>query len=268
MGSRLTMTMTGIPVLYRKDGPIAWVTLNRPQALNAYNLAMRDELYGILQAVRDDLEVRGMVLCGAGERAFCAGADLTEFGSAPSQTIARQVRWERDVWGIFLSIEKPIIAAVHGYVLGSGVEMALLSDLRIASEDAVFGLPETGLGLVPAAGGTQTLPRVIGQGKALDLLLTGRRITAQEAFALGLVSRVVPRTRLFEEANLVMTNILSAGAQALGTAKRAVAQGAELPLAEALALERRLATSLLAAHKQAGFHRVFPPGYRADSLVH
>lgn len=254
------MTTPDAPALYRKDGPVAWVTLNRPQVLNAYNLAMRDELYGILQAVRDDPEVRGMVLCGAGERAFCAGADLTEFGTAPSQTIARQVRWERDVWGVFLSIDKPMVAAVHGYVLGSGVEMALLCDLRIASEDAVFGLPETGLGLIPAAGGTQSLPRVIGQARALDLLLTGRRITAHEAFDLGLVHRVVAKARLLEEANLMMNTILIANAQVLRAVKRAVAQGAELPLAEALALDLRLGANLLASGNPAAIHRLFPPG--------
>ena len=239
--------MTESPtVLYRKEGPIAWVTLNRPQALNAYNMAMRDELYVALEAVRDDPDVRGMILTGAGQRAFCAGADLTEFGAAPSQAIARQVRWERDVWGLFLSIEKPLIAALHGYVLGSGVEMALLCDLRVASEDAVFGLPETALGMIPAAGGTQTLPRTIGISRALDLLLTGRRITVQEAFDLALVTRVAPRSRLLEEARLMMEDILAADSGALRAVKRALAEGMELPLADALSLERRLAATVLA----------------------
>ena len=126
-------------LIYEKQGPIAWVTLNRPAVLNAYNLAMRDELYEVLEAIRDDPEVHGVILCGAGDRAFCAGADLTEFGTAPSQAIARQVRWERDVWGLFLGLDRPMVAAVHGYVLGSGMEMALLCDIRIAAEDAVFG---------------------------------------------------------------------------------------------------------------------------------
>lgn len=230
-----------IPVLYRKDGPVAWVTLNRPHVLNAYNVAMRDELYTTLEAVRDDPEVRGVVLNGAGKRAFCAGADLTEFGTAPSQAIAREVRWERDVWGLFLSMDKPIVAALHGYVLGSGVEMALLCDLRIASEDAIFGLPETALGMIPAAGGTQTLLRTVGMQRALDLLLTGRRILAQEAFGFGLVTRVVPRAQLLEEAKRTLEGVLEAEATAVALAKRAVSEGMDLPLAEALALEERLA---------------------------
>ena len=130
-------------VLYEKAGAVARLTLNRPRRLNAYNVAMRDELFTLLEAVRDDAEVRAVVLSGAGERAFCAGADLSEFGTAPSQAVARAVRWERDVWGLFLAIEKPIVAALHGYVIGSGVEMACLCDMRIASEDATFAMPET-----------------------------------------------------------------------------------------------------------------------------
>ncbi|MBI2171816.1 MAG: enoyl-CoA hydratase/isomerase family protein [Chloroflexi bacterium] len=232
-------------VLYNKEGPVAWVTLNRPHVLNAYNMAMRDELYTTLEAVRDDPEVRGVILAGAGERAFCAGADLTEFGAAPSQAIARQVRWERDVWGLFLGMDKPMVAAVHGYVLGSGVEMALLCDLRIAAEDALFGLPETALGLIPAAGGTQTLPRCIGVAEALDLLLTGRRLSAAEAFGLGLVTQVMPRRQLHEQARLTLERIIRTDPAALASAKRAVHEGLDMPLGEALALEERLAGGLL-----------------------
>ena len=231
-------------IVYEKLGHIALVTLNRPQVLNAYNMAMRDEIYQVLEAVRDDPEVHGVILCGAGDRAFCAGADLTEFGTAPSQAVARQVRWERDVWGLFLALEKPMVAAVHGYVLGSGVEMALLCDLRIASEDAVFGLPETGLGMIPAAGGTQTLPRTIGLGQALDLLLTGRRLTAAEAYDLGLVTRVVPRQRLMAEATRLLEDILSCDMAAVRSAKLAVDRGMDMPLAQGLELEERLASAI------------------------
>ncbi|MBI4340029.1 MAG: enoyl-CoA hydratase/isomerase family protein [Chloroflexi bacterium] len=245
--------MTEAPaVLYHKEGPVAWVTLNRPQVLNAYNLAMRDELYQTLEAVRDDPEVRGAVLCGAGERAFCAGADLTEFGTAPSQAIARAVRWERDVWGLFLSLEVPVVAALHGYVLGSGVEMALLCDLRIASEDAIFGLPETALGMIPAAGGTQTLPRTVGISPALELLLTNQRWTAQEARERGLVHRVVPRAELLDQVRRTLAGILSGGREALALAKRALLNGMDIPLGEALDMEARLASSLLIRKGSAG----------------
>ena len=239
------MMTAAATVLYQKEGSIAWVTLNRPQVLNAYNLDMRDELYTTLEAVRDDPEVRGMVLCGAGDRAFCAGADLTEFGSAPSQAIARQVRWERDVWGLFLSITKPIIAALHGYVLGSGLEMALLCDMRIASDDAVFGLPETVLGMIPAAGGTQTTSRTIGVASALELLLTGRRFSAQEAFSKGLINRIVPRAPLLSETLATLESVLAANQQALETVKAVIHRGLDLPLDKALNLETRVAASSL-----------------------
>jgi enoyl-CoA hydratase/carnithine racemase len=154
-------------IIYQKQNDIGYVILNRPEALNAYNLQMRDELYQVLGAIKDDPEVKVAIFRGAGERAFCAGADLTEFLTAPSPVVARQVRWERDVWGLFLSITKPLIAALHGYVLGSGLEIALCCDIRLASEDTQFGLPEVGLGIIPAAGGSQTLPRMIGRAKAL-----------------------------------------------------------------------------------------------------
>ena len=189
------MTDEGGTVLYEKCGGVARLTLNRPRRLNAYNVAMRDELYSLLEAVRDDPEVRAVALGGAGERAFCAGADLSEFGTAPSQVVARAVRWERDVWGLFLDIDKPIVAALHGYVIGSGVEMACLCDLRVASEDATFAMPETALGMAPAAGGSQTLPRVVGRGPALEMLLAGRRLSAAEAYRAGLAHRVVSRGR-------------------------------------------------------------------------
>ena len=169
-------------LIYEKRDAIAYVTLNRPQALNVYNIQMRDDLYQVLGAIKDDPEVRVVIFKGAGEKAFCAGADLSEFLTAPSPVIARQARFGRDVWGLFLSIPQPLIAAVHGYVLGSGIEIALCCDIRIASEDARFGLPEVGLGIIPAAGGTQTLPRTIGRARALEMLLTNRWLTGEEAY--------------------------------------------------------------------------------------
>ncbi|PKB67906.1 MAG: hypothetical protein BZY82_01835 [SAR202 cluster bacterium Io17-Chloro-G3] len=231
-------------ILYQKTGAIAWITLNRPKFLNAYNTAMRDSLYQVLEAVRDDPDIRGAVLSGSGERAFCAGADLNEFGSAPSQVIARHVRWQRDVWGLFINSEKPIVAALHGYVLGSGMEMALLCDFRIASDDACFGLPEAYLGLVPAAGGTQTLPRIVGLSPALDLLLTGRKISAQEAYNYGLVNQVVLRKHLLQKARGLLEKVIRHDPNAVRLAKRAVFQGIELPIAKALELEQRLAKQL------------------------
>jgi enoyl-CoA hydratase/carnithine racemase len=232
-------------VRYEKhDDGVAILTLDRPGALNAFNIRMRDEIYEVLSAVRDDDEVRGLLVRGAGDRAFCAGADLTEFGSAPSQAIARSVRWERDVWGLWLSINKPMVAAIHGYCLGSGIEIASVCDVRIAADNAVFGMPEVGLGLIPAAGGTQLLPRLLGQGRAHDLLLTGHRFTASDALRYGLVSEVVSRDMLEERALATLYAMLQAPSEALAAAKRAVSEGLDLPMPEALALERRLARTL------------------------
>jgi len=202
---------------------------------------MRDDIYQVLTAIRDDPEVLVAILKGAGERAFSVGADLSEFGTAPSPVIARQVRWERDVWGLFSSLKQPLIAALPGYVLGSGVEIACLCDIRIASEDAVFGLPEVSLGMIPAAGGTQTVPRMIGRGKALQFLLTSDRIDAQEAFRIGLVSMVVSREELYPTADRVAQKLLSHGPIALRYAKEAINRGLDLTLDEGLTLERKLA---------------------------
>ena len=231
-------------VIYEKVDNIAYVTLNRPQVLNAYNVRMRDELYQVLEAIKDDPEIVVAILNGAGEKAFCAGADLSEFLTAPSPTIARQVRWERDIWGLFLSLPQPLIAALHGYVLGSGIEMALCCDIRIASENAQFGLPEVGLGIIPAAGATQTLPRTVGRANALEMLFTGRRIGAAEAYEIGLVNRVVPKDKLLSTVEDMARKIASFDPMAIRYAKQAVVRGLDLPLAEGLELERRLASSL------------------------
>ena len=231
-------------LIYEKTDHIGYVTLNRPQALNVYNIRMRDDLYQVLGALRDDPEVRVVIFRGAGERAFCAGADLSEFLSAPSPVAARQARFGRDVWGLFLSIPQPLIAAVHGYVLGSGIEIALCCDIRIASEDAKFGLPEVGLGIIPAAGGTQTLPRTIGIGKALEMLLANRRLTAEEAYHAGLVNQVVPKNKLLETAEEMARKIASFYPMAVKNAKQAVLRGLDLSLLEGLELERRLALGL------------------------
>lgn len=236
-------------IIYEKKDEVGYVTLNRPKALNVYNLQMRDELYQVLAAIRDDSEVKVVIFRGAGERAFCAGADLTEFLTAPSPVIARQVRWERDIWGLFLSITKPLIAALHGYVLGSGLEMALCCDIRIASEDAQFGVPEMGLGIIPAAGGSQTLPRVVGEAQALDIFLTGRWVKAEEAQRLKLVNHVVPRSDLLPAAERLANQMKAYSSTVVSYAKRAITQGLDLSLEEGLELEYNLGSYLLAGKK-------------------
>ena len=236
-------------ILYEKQDSIAYVTLNRPEALNVYNLQMRDELYQVLSAIKDDPEVKAAIFKGAGERAFCAGADLSEFLTAPSPVIARQIRWERDVWGLFLSLPQPLIAVLHGYVLGSGIEMALCCDLRIASEDARFGLPEVSLGMIPAAGGTQTLPRNIGRAKSLDILLTGDWVNAEEALAVGLVNQVVPREDLLSTAEGIAKKLCSRTAVAVKYAKEAIKRGSDMSLREGLELEGKLVEIVLSTEE-------------------
>ena len=234
-------------IIYEKQNEIGYVTLNRPQALNVYNMQMRDELYQVLAAIEDDPEVKVAIFSGAGERAFCAGADLTEFLTAPSPIIARQVRWERDVWGLFLSITKPLIAALHGYVLGSGIEIALCCDIRVASEDAQLGVPEMGLGVIPAAGGSQTLPRVVGRGQALEVLLSGRRVKAEEARRLKLVNLVVARGDLLPAAERIANKIKAYSPMATSYAKQAITRGLDLSLEQGLELEANLGDCLLAS---------------------
>ena len=234
-------------IIYEKQDEMGYVTLNRPHALNAYNMQMRDELYEVLGAIEDDPEVRVAIFKGAGERAFCAGADLTEFLTAPSPTIARQVRWERDVWGLFLSITKPLIAALHGYVLGSGIEIAMCCDIRVASEDAQFGVPEMGLGIIPAAGGSQTIPRVMGGGPALEMLLSGRWIKAEEARRLKLVNQVVSRSDLLPAAERLASKIKAYCPLAVSYAKQAITRGLDVSLEQGLELEANLADRLLAS---------------------
>ena len=228
-------------LIFEKNGAVARISLNRPGSLNAYNVQMRDDFSEALSAVADDSEIQALLITGEG-RAFCAGADLNEFGSAPSLAIARQVRWERDVWGQLLNLDKPVVAAVHGYCIGSGLEIALLCDVRLAADDTVFAMPEARLGMIPAAGGTQSLPRNAGAPRALDLLLTGRRFTAQEALEFGLITRLCPRKDLATNATRLAASLAESDAASMRKLKRALREGVDMPLEEALKLEQRLVT--------------------------
>ncbi len=231
-------------LLYEKSDGIARVTLNRPESLNVYNIQMRDDLYEVLKAIRDDNEVKVVIFSGAGEKAFCAGADLSEFLTAPAPVKARQVRFQRDIWGLFLAIQQPLIAALHGYVLGSGIEISLCCDIRIASDDVRFGLPEVGLGIIPAAGGTQTLPRLIGRGKALEMLLMNQWVNGEEAFRIGLINHLIPKDKLLHTAGEMAKKIASYDSTAVRYAKQAVIKGLDLTLSQGLDMEKRLAARL------------------------
>ena len=231
-------------VLAERTGDIVWLTLNRPERLNAVHLEMRDELWTMLTLVRDDPSVRVAVLRGAGERAFSAGADISEFGTAPSYIEAREARLRRDLWGLMAALPVPLIAQLHGFAYGAGLEMSLYCDIRIASDDARLALPEVTLGYIPSAGGTQTIARHLPLGDALRMATTGEPITAARAYECGLVHAVVPRAGL-EAATRAWAEPLAVMPQAAVRAtKRAVVEGLELPLSAGLALERRLAAGV------------------------
>lgn len=245
------MTASFSTVRYEKTGGVAHLSLNRPQRLNAYSVAMRDDFAELLPAAAEDGEVRALLISGQG-RAFCAGADLSEFGTAPSQVIARRVRWQRDVWGQLISLPKPIVVGVHGYCIGSGVELMLLADVRLAAADTVFAMPEAQLGLIPAAGGSQTLPANAGPSVAIELLLTGRQFDAAAALRYGLVSRVVPPAELPQTAWDTAHQLAAIPPAAAAAARAAWRDGADLPLADALRLEQRLAAALMDAPGEYG----------------
>lgn len=236
-------------IIYEKSSGVAHLSLNRPRQLNAYSVAMRDDFAQALDAVAEDPEVKAVLISGQG-RAFCAGADLSEFGTAPSQVIARNVRWQRDVWGQLIDLPKPMVAGVHGYCIGSGLEIALLADVRIATEDTVFSMPEVRLGMIPAAGGSQTMPRHAGPSRALDLLFTGRRFDALEAMQMGLVSRTAPAQDLLGLAWDFAVRLAEIPSGLLAAVRTALRDGADLPMAEALLHERRLAAAMMDIDRQ------------------
>ena len=213
--------------------------------LNAINMQMRDELWDLMHAVRDDPEVGVVIFKGAGDRAFSAGADISEFGTAPSYVEARRARRERDLWGFMLSLDKILIAAIHGFALGAGIELPMCCDFRIASEDARLGLPEVGLGYIPSAGGTQTLPRHLPPGVAMQMILTGESIDAQTAYGYGLVQRVVPREQLYAEVESLAGKVLSrparcgAAGEARGRRRHRTATGARAGVGGDLAAQAR-----------------------------
>ena len=218
-------------------GAVGIIQFNRPKALNALNAAMVTELNVALDAFENDAAIGAIILTGH-EKAFAAGADVREM---KDKTFA-QVKAENFLhdWDHINSITKPIIAAVSGFALGGGCEFALVCDIIVAAESAKFSLPETGLGILPGAGGTQRLVRMVGRTKAMEMILTGRMIDAAEADRIGLVSRVVPSEKLLDEALAVATKIAGLSHPVAKAAKQAVKAAEELPLSAGLKLEREL----------------------------
>ncbi|HEX4586338.1 MAG TPA: enoyl-CoA hydratase [Burkholderiaceae bacterium] len=235
-------------ILSETRGRVGWVTLNRPKALNALNDALIDALVATAQGFDRDDGIGAIVITGS-DKAFAAGADIGAMKDWSFVDVYKHDYITRN-WDALRRIRKPLIAAVAGYALGGGCELAMLCDLIIAADSARFGQPEIKLGIIPGAGGTQRLPRAVGKAKAMDLVLTGRNMDAQEAERCGLVARVVPAERLHEEALQTATTIAGYSLPAVLAAKESINRAYESPLADGMMFERRLFHALFATADQ------------------
>jgi enoyl-CoA hydratase/carnithine racemase len=205
--------------------------------MNSLNFALLREIREKVEGLQWDPEVRVIVITGAGEKAFCSGADLKERVTLPEDQVRKFIYTIRNLFTFIEYMNKPVIAAVNGIALGGGTELALACDIRIASENATMGLTETRLAIIPGAGGTQRLPRIVGKGKAKELIFTGRRVDAKEALEIGLVNKVAPAAKLIDECVQMAAMICEAGPIAIGQAKYAVNHGSEVDLHTGLAIE-------------------------------
>lgn len=226
-------------LLYQKEDGIGIVTINRPKALNAYNSEVSIELYKVFGEIEEDPEVRVVILTGGGEKAFVAGADIVEMAPLDAAGIGKFASKARLAADKIYNLSKPVIAAVNGYALGGGCELALACDLRIASENARFGQLEINVGIIPGTGGTQRLPRLVGIARAKELIYTGDMIDAQTALSIGLVNKVVPLNKLMEEAKTLAKKMISKSGRILTLAKIAINSGMNMDLASGLDLEAR-----------------------------
>jgi enoyl-CoA hydratase len=227
-------------LLYEKKAAIAAVTLNRPKVLNALNRQTWKELRTVFEDARDDPEIRGVILTGAGDKAFIAGADIGELAHVTAVEAEQSSSYGQAVLDLIENLGKPVIAAVNGYALGGGCETAMACTIRLAAEHAKFGQPEVTLGLIPGGGGTQRLPRLVGKGRALQLILSGGMIDAQEAHRIGLVNEVVPAGDLLTRAEAILKQIFANAPIAVKFSMEAVNRGLETNLADGLSLEASL----------------------------
>lgn len=224
-------------VLYETKGPIAYVTVNRPKVLNALNHQTWVDLRAAFEQARDDAAVRGIILTGAGEKAFIAGADISELANTSAVDAQHGSRFGQEVLDLIENLGKPVVAAINGFALGGGCETAMACTVRVASEKAKLGQPEVALGLVPGGGGTQRLPRLVGKGRALALILSGESISADEAYRIGLVNDVVPADQVIARAEAILQRIFRNAPLAIAYSLEAVNKGLETSQAEGLALE-------------------------------
>ncbi len=227
-------------LLYEKKAAIAYVTLNRPKVLNALNRQTWNELRTVFEDARDDPAIRGVILTGAGDKAFIAGADIGELAHVTAVEAEQSSSYGQAVLNLIENLGKPVIAAVNGYALGGGCETAMACSIRVAAEQAKFGQPEVTLGLIPGGGGTQRLPRLVGKGRALQLILSGGMIDAREAHRIGLVNEVVPAGALLTRAEAILKQIFANAPIAVKFSLEAVNRGLETTLAEGLSLEASL----------------------------
>lgn len=227
-------------IVLERDGAVALVTINRPAVLNALNAQTIDELRRAVLELRHDAEVRAIIITGAGQKAFVAGADIGELAACSAQAGRDLALRGQHVLELIENLGKPTIAAINGYALGGGCELAMACTFRLAADTAVLGQPEIDLGIIPGYGGTQRLARLVGRDRALELVLTGRRVSAAEALAMGLVTRVVPAASLLDEARALATTLAAKPAVAMRLALDAVNRGLDLPLREACAHEAAL----------------------------
>src|SRR6476620_9068339 len=224
-------------VLYEKKNGIAYVTVNRPKVLNALNTPTWRDLRTAFEDARDDDAVRGVILTGAGNKAFIAGADIAELAQVTAFEAEQSSRFGQDVLDLIENLGKPVIAAVNGFALGGGCETAMACTMRIAVDTAKFGQPEVALGLIPGGGGTQRLPRLVGKGRALHLILSGEMISAQEAYRIGLINELVPAEQLIARAEAILQKIFANAPIAVAYSLEAVNKGLDTSQAEGLALE-------------------------------
>jgi enoyl-CoA hydratase/carnithine racemase len=224
-------------VLYEKKGAIAYVTVNRPKVLNALNTPTWKDLRTAFEDARDDTAMRGVILTGAGNKAFIAGADIGELAHVAAFEAEQSSRFGQEVLELIENLGKPVIAAVNGFALGGGCETAMACTIRLAVDTAKFGQPEVTLGLVPGGGGTQRLPRLVGKGRALHLILSGEMISAQEAYRIGLVNEVVPAADLITRAEAILKKIASNAPIAVKFALEAANKGLDTSQGEGLLLE-------------------------------
>lgn len=232
--------MTFENILFEKKGSVAYVTVNRPKALNALNMATMEELRAAFTGIQQDNGIRTAILTGSGEKAFVAGADINELAQQDAVSGKAFAHRGQSVLDLIENLGKPVIACINGFALGGGCELALACTMRLASENAKLGQPEVKLGIVPGYGGSQRLPRLVGKGQAMQIILAGEMISAQEALRIGLVNEVVPAAELIARAEAIAAKIATNAPLAVQYAMEAVNKGMEMLLAEGLFLEATL----------------------------